>query len=207
MSILIPILQTILILGGIYWVSLIKENAKNKSQKQYLEGLTRISEEVKQQFTKDHAILESTLMVLSNKENVLFGESKDAIIEYFSNINKWIWYFQRISPNDFNIRNYLNIPSRLGDLTNLYHETNLSFGKLQILLIDDILIRAAHETIMKALELNNYVESMLIEVHRALASELVNTILSKKGFFPVRRLSKRLPLKTVTRKSKDIDSI
>jgi hypothetical protein len=203
------LIQSALILSGVYTIAYFQENAKNKSQAKYLEQLTTIVEEVKQRYVQENELLKSNLSLVTSKQNILFTEGKDAIIEFFSNTNKWIWHFLKISVYDYNISNYLEIVNVVSVMTNNYHETNLSFGKIQLLVNNQDVISAAHESTMKTLELHSYIEISLKELQRTLASEksLSDTLFSSEKFEKVSTLLRDHFLNEAKKNSKTLTRI
>lgn len=87
----IIVFQIILGLLSAYLIYYSQQNGKNQADKQDLKKLTEIVEELRQKYVQENQLLKSSIGVLTNKQNVLFSEGKNATIEFYSNLNKWLW--------------------------------------------------------------------------------------------------------------------
>src|SRR5689334_7623241 len=99
-------LEIVLALLSTYLVYYVQQKGKNQADKQDLQKLTEIVEEVKQKYVRENELLKSSLSVFTNKQNILFAEGKDAIVEFYSNLNKWLWHNLNISAHEFNHTNF-----------------------------------------------------------------------------------------------------
>ena len=72
--------QIVLILVGIYWISFIREDAKNTSLLNHISELTRKTEEVRSEFNHELELLKSKLDFLTNKQNILFQKAKTPLL-------------------------------------------------------------------------------------------------------------------------------
>jgi len=142
-------------------------------------------EDVKQKYTNENELLKSSLTLLTNKQNILFTEGKDAIIDFYSNFNKWLWHSLYFSAHEYNLTNFTELPNRLLTMADYYNDSNISFGKIQLIISDDKLILAAHETIMETLKLHQFMETTIRDLNRILTSEktLFDTLFSKEYKF------------------------
>ncbi len=63
-----------------------------------------------------------------------------------------------------------------------YNDTNISYGKIQILLNDDALIQAGHEAVMETLYLHQFIEKTLKGLQSTLSTDkhLLDTLFSKE---------------------------
>jgi hypothetical protein len=181
-SFYIIILQIIAGLLSAYLIYYAQQKGKNQADKQDLKKLTEIVEDVKQKYVQENELLKSSLAILANKENILFTEGKNAIIEFYSNLNKWLWHNLNISAHEYNQTNFTELSSRILTMRDHYNDTNISYGKIQILLNDDALIQAGHEAVMETLYLHQFVENTLKGLQTNLSTDknLLDTLYSKE---------------------------
>lgn len=181
-SIIIIFLQIVAGLLSAYLIYYAQQKGKNQADKQDLQKLTGIVEEVKQKYVQENELLKSSLSILTNKQNVLFTEGKNAIIEFYSNLNKWLWHNLNISAHEYNHTNYTELSSRILTMRDHYNDTNISYGRIQILLNDDNLIQAGHEAIMDTLYLHQFIEKTLKDLQLTLSTDkhLLDTLFSKE---------------------------
>lgn len=175
-------LQIIIGLLTAYLIYYAQQKGKNLADKQDLKKLTEIVEEVKQKYAQENELLKSSLNVLTNKQNVLFTEGKNSIIEFYSNLNKWLWHNLNISAHEYNHTNFTELSSRILTMRDHYNDTNISYGKIQILLSDDKLVQAGHEAIMETLYLHQFIEKTLKSLQMTLSTDkhLMDTLFSKE---------------------------
>lgn len=181
-QIIILILQIVLIVLSTYIIYYVIEKAKNQAKIGDIDRITKIVEDVKQKYTTEHELLKTSLDLLANKQNILFSESKDNLIELFSNLNRWMWHCLNFKVHEYNQTNYMEIQDGLFKINDYYNDVNISFGKSQLLINDDNIIKAGHETIMEILLLHQYVEGTLKTLRFTLADEKSMTdLLFSKG--------------------------
>src|SRR5260221_1037949 len=92
-------LLLLLILGinlflGLYILYLKKyfsQKGKNLADKEDLEDLTTIVEEVKSKFQEENEILKTNLGIIANKRSIIFTEQKQCIIDFSTELNIWFW--------------------------------------------------------------------------------------------------------------------
>lgn len=181
-QIIILILQVVLILLSTYLIYYVIEKAKNQAKIGDIDRITKIVEDVKQKYTTEHELLKTSLDLLANKQNILFSESKDNLIELYSNLNRWMWHCLNFKVHEYNQTNYTEIQDGLFKINNYYNDVNISFGKAQLLINDDDIVQAGHETIMEILLLHQYVEGTLKNLKFTLADEKsMSDLLFSKG--------------------------
>lgn len=175
-------LQIIAGLLSAYLIYYAQQKGKNQADKQDLEKLTEIVEDVKQRYVQENELLKSSLTILTNKQNVLFTEGKNAIIEFYSNLNKWLWHNLNISAHEYNHTNFTELSSRILTMRDHYNDTNISYGKIQILLNDDALILAGHEAVMETLYLHQFIDKTLKGLQTTISTDkyLLDTLFSKE---------------------------
>lgn len=179
------IIITFQIIAGLltaYLIFYAQQKGKNQADKQDLEKLTEIVEDVKQKYVQENELLKSSLNILTNKQNILFTEGKNAIIEFYSNLNKWLWHNLNISAHEYNHTNFTELSSRILTMRDHYNDTNISYGKIQILLNDDTLIAAGHEAVMETLYLHQFIEKTLKGLQTTFSSDkyLLDILFSKE---------------------------
>lgn len=164
-------LEIVLILLSTYIIFYVREKAKSQAKIDDIDRITKIVEDVKQRYTTEHELLRTSLDLLANKQNILFSESKDNLIELFSNLNRWMWHCLNFKVHEYNQTNYLEIPDGLLKINEYYNNVNITFGKAQLLITDDEIVQAGHETILEILLLHQYVEGTLKKLRFTLADE------------------------------------
>ena len=181
MDYLIIILEIILGLIGAYLIYYARQKGKNQADKEDLEQITDIVEEVKQKYTEENEFLKANLSILTSKKNILFTEEKEAIIQYFGQLNKWIWDGLNVQITEYNYGNFHELSERLIKMRDDHNKTNIAFSKLQLLVNDKDLVTIGHEANMKTLELHTFKESIINRLQRVLSWEkaLVDQITSK----------------------------
>jgi len=129
----------------------------------------------------DHNILTANLNVITNKEHLRFTENRTALIDFFTHLNEWIWDGLNIAVQDYNHTNYPDLSTKLIHLREYYNSANVSFGRLQLLVQDDKILKVGYETILEALKLHHFVETTLKNFQRTLSWEksLLDKITSK----------------------------
>lgn len=176
------------IIVGLLTVSLIyyvQQKGKNQADKEDLRDLTEIIEDVRHKYAKENELLKSSLSLFTSKQNILFTEGKNAIIEFYSNLNKWLWHNLNISAHEYNLTNFTELSSRLLAMRDNYNDTNISFGKIQILANDENLIEAGHDAIMDTLYLHQFIEKTIKDLQLILSTDkyLLDTFCSKESKF------------------------
>lgn len=188
-TIIIQVLVGLLTTCLIFYV---QQKGKNLADKEDLGKLTEIVEDVRHKYAKENELLKSSLTLFTNKQNILFTEGKNAIIEFYSNLNKWLWHNLDISAHEYNHTNFTELSTKLLTMRDHYHDTNISFGKVQLLGNDENLVLAGHEAIMDTLYLHQYVEQIIKKLQLILSTDkhLLDTLFSKELKFD--QLSKEM---------------
>ena len=179
----IILLQIIITFLGAFLFKYIKQKADNQADKEDLKKLTTIVEEVKKKNNEEVELLKTNLDIISNREKEIFNEEKLAIIDFFTQLNRWIWGSMNVYLNDFNHTNYKNIDNDIDEIRNSYKETQIAYGKVKLLISDKDLIIKGHYLIKNTLELHHFVEEKLQRLKDTLSYErtLVDQI-TRKGF-------------------------
>jgi len=165
--------QIVLILVGVYCVSFLREDAKNTSLLNHISEFTRKTELVRAQFNNELEQFRSKLDFLTNKQNILFSESKDAVIEHLTNITNWQ---NDLSPalHEYNLINYGSIGDLVARIESSRHATASSSSKIQLLIEDNDVNKASGDAVVEILRTHLYVESCLKKMHRILNSSKHN---------------------------------
>lgn len=158
-----------LISGGL--VFYFQQKGKNLADKQDLQKLTGIVEEVKQKYANENELLKADLAVFTSKQNVIYNEGKDALIENFSDLNKWFWDSLQVDVKDFSANNIVDIEVRLAKMKEQYQAANISFGRVELLMLDETITMAARQALMENLKLHNFMEKTLKNLHSFLSQE------------------------------------
>ena len=125
----IILLQIIVGLLAAYLLYYAKQKGKNQADKQDLQKLTEIVEEVKQKNSEELELLKTNLSLLSNRHLQIFSEEKDAIVKFFSQLNSWIWDSLNIQLSEFNHTNYSDLSKRIIKMRDAYNEVNVTLAK------------------------------------------------------------------------------
>ncbi|QKG78992.1 hypothetical protein [Tenuifilum thalassicum] len=177
----IILLEIIIALLGAYLVYYARQKGKNQADKEDLKKITETVEDVKQKYTEENELLRANLNILASKKNLLFNEEKEAIINYFGQLNKWIWDGLNVQIVEYNHANFQELSDRLIKMRDDYNKTNIEFSKVQLLVKNEELIQIGHETNLKTLELHHFKESIIQRLQRVLSWEkiMVDQITSK----------------------------
>ncbi|MFA8451945.1 MAG: hypothetical protein ACEPOW_14715 [Bacteroidales bacterium] len=170
---IIIFLEIIVGLISAYLIYYARQKGKNQADKEDLKKITKTVEEVKQKYTEENELLRANLNLLTSKKNILFTEEKEAIIQYFGQLNKWIWDGLNIRINEYNHANYQELSDRLIKMRDDYNKTYITFAKVQLLVKDEELIQLGHETNMKVLELHHFKETMIQRLQNNLSWEKI----------------------------------
>jgi hypothetical protein len=125
--------------------------------------------------------LTANLNLITNKDHMRFAENRNALIDFFTNLNEWIWDGLNIGVQDYNHTNYQELSGKIVRMKEYYNKANVSFGRLQLLFQDDKLLKAGYEAILESLKLHHFVETTLKNFQRTLSWEksLLDKITSK----------------------------
>jgi hypothetical protein len=170
-NLILIVLQIIIGLLGGYLLFYSQQKGKNQADKQDLQKLTEIVEEVKRKNNEELELLKSSLSLLSNRQLQIFSEEKDAIVNFFSELNEWIWDSLSIPFNEYNQTNYSDLSTRIIKMRDSYNKVNVTFSKVQLLVSDRNLTKVGHETIMEVLKLHQFKERLALDLQRTLSSE------------------------------------
>jgi hypothetical protein len=184
-QLIIILLQIVIGLLSAYLLYYAQQKGKNQADKEDLRKLTEIVEEVKKKNNEEIELLKANLSLLTDREKQIFGEEKQAIIDFFAQLNTWIWDSLNIYISEYNHANYQDISTRLIAMRDAYNQTNVTFSKVQLIVTDKDLIKAGHNAIMKTLELHHFKEGLLQRLSLALSWEkfLVDQIVNKQVDF------------------------
>ncbi len=164
----IILLQIIIFLLGAFLMNYVKKKADNQANKEDLKKLTEIVEDVKKKNAEEMEFLKVNLDIVSSKEKEIFNEEKIALIEFYTQLHKWIWSSLNLYLNDFNYFNYENIDGKIEEIRNSYQNVQISFGKVQLFIDDKDLTDNGHKLIKNSLDLHHFVEDKLNRMKRIL---------------------------------------
>ena len=164
----IILLQIIIAILWFYLFDYVKKKAINQADKEDLKKLTTIVEDVKKKNAEEMEFLKANLDIVSSKEKEIFNEEKLAIIEFYTQLHKWVWSSLNVYLNDFNYFNYENIEGKIEEIRNSYQNVQISFGKVQLFVDDKDLCDNGHKLIKTSLELHHFVEDKLNRMKRTL---------------------------------------
>ena len=160
MELTIIILQVIAGLISAYLLFFAQQKGKNLADKQDLHHLTEIVEEIKKNKSNEIEILKASLDFIKSRKLEVFSEEKIALVDFYAQINTWMWDSLNARLNEHNHTNYLQISDKLVFTRDMYNKTNIAFSKVQLLISDKDLIVAGHRAITEVLKLHHFVEGL-----------------------------------------------
>lgn len=183
-KILLWVVAGLNLLIGLYSIHLkqyFSQKGKNLADKEDLEDLTRIVEQVRGEFQRENEMLKASLNIISNKRNVIFSEQKQSIIDFSTQVNIWMWDALKINVFDYYHKNHDDLSDKIIKLKDAYNSVQIAFSKVQLLIDDSNLVDVGHQTVTETLKLHNFVELKVTALKRNLSWEriLVEQITSK----------------------------
>ncbi|MCY1223117.1 hypothetical protein D3C87_57650 [compost metagenome] len=176
-------LQVLVGLLSAYLLYYAQQKGKNQADKEDLKKLTEIVEEVKKKNNEEIELLKANLSLFTDREKQIFGEEKQAIVEFFTQLNSWIWDNLNIHLSEYNRNNYQTISTRLIAMREAHNKTNVFFSKVKLIVTDENLINVGYNSILKTVDLYYFEEMLLNRLITVLSKEkmLVDQILSKEN--------------------------
>ena len=155
----------------------IKQNGGNGT----LSKISGQMDAIKLKYQTENDLLLANLNVISGKDYQRNADKRDAIIDFFSRFNEWIWDGLNISVHEYNHTNYQELTTLLVSMKEHYNRTNVAFGRLQLILRDEKLLNIGYEAVMESLKLHHYVENTIKSYLHTLSWEktLLDKITSK----------------------------
>ncbi|MCW5912907.1 MAG: hypothetical protein KIT62_17690 [Cyclobacteriaceae bacterium] len=175
-TILLIIVLGLNLIGGLFILHLKKyfsKKGENLADKEDLEELTTIVEEVKTKFEQDTELLRANLAIETNKKNVIFNEQKQSIIDYSTHLNIWLWDSLRIAVHEYNHTNHEELKDKIIKIRESYNNVNVSLSKVQLLVPSETLVKSCHETLMEVLKVHGFVDIRVSRLKRVLSYEKV----------------------------------
>lgn len=166
-------LEIVIGLLSAYLLYYARQKGKNQADKEDLKKLTEVVEDIKKKNNEEIELLKAKLSILTDKKVQLFSEEKEALIIFFSQLNKWIWESLNLYLNEYNHTNYKDLSDRLTIMRDAFNQTNVSFAKVQLLVKDNDLILAGHQAISETLNLHHFNENLVQRLLRTLSSEKI----------------------------------
>jgi len=142
-----------------------------------LKALTGQMDDIKLKYQTENELLLANLNVVTGRSHQRYVDKKEAIIDFFSRFNEWIWDGLNISVHEYNHTNYQELTAMLVSMKEHYNRTNVAFGRLQLILQDEKLLNIGYEAVMESLKLHHYVENTIKNFQRTLSWE--KTLLEK----------------------------
>lgn len=177
--ILLEIIIGLLLAYIIYYA---QQKGKNQADKEDLEKITKIVEDIKQKNSEEIELLKADLTLLTDRQRQIFGEEKESIVIFFAQLNSWIWDSLNIYIQEYNHTNYQEISQRLIVMRDAYNKTNVTYSKVKLIVEDEVLIKAGNDAIIKTLELHHFKERLLQRLFTTLSWErtIVDQIVNKQ---------------------------
>lgn len=183
------IISVIIALVANFLLSYFKEKGKALATKSDLDELTKVVEGVKLENSKQ---LENVRLVNGkeieelkrdlNKTVELYNEEKVACLEFYAQINSWMWTCNGIQLHEYNQTNYLEINQKILANQDAYTKTNIAWSKVDLLIDDDNLMMLGHQSIIDVLKFHFYIQDILKKILWNLSSQkMYNSIFFKDG--------------------------
>jgi hypothetical protein len=176
--VILETLQVVLILVIGYFIfhfkSYFKKKGDNLADKEDIEELTQIVEEVRLKYSADIEKLRAELSLGTQRRSSVFEEEKEALIVFFSQLNVWIWETLRIEAHEYYHGNYEDLSDKIIKFREAYKKTNVALSKVQLLIKDPILVKAAEEFVSQALLYHSYIDITISGLKRNLTTERIN---------------------------------
>ncbi|MEK6482412.1 hypothetical protein WJR50_33055 [Catalinimonas sp. 4WD22] len=178
--IILQIITSLLATGLIFYV---REKAKNQAQLEDIKELTKSVEEVKQRFTKETEYLRAELQVLTSKKSLIFTEEKEAIIQYFANLNQWFHDGLSIPIVEYNNGNLHKIQEKLDEMEKYYNQTNIAYSRVELFIEEETLVNIGHVLNIETMMMHHFCKSIMQKVESALKREkAVVDLMTSEGF-------------------------
>ncbi|MDZ7693610.1 MAG: hypothetical protein U5K69_21240 [Balneolaceae bacterium] len=174
---LILALEIIIGIALLFLSSYIKKKANNLADKSDLEELTEIVESVKKKYSDETELLKAELEVLTSKKTEIFNEEKEALLNFYFELNKWIWTKLNIQLADYNHLKVDELSKQIIEIHDTYNNVNVLFAKFRVLTQNEILIDKGQELILEVLKYHQFIESNMRDLKFSLGLE--------KGMFDV----------------------
>jgi hypothetical protein len=191
-NIIIIVLQIVGSLLATYLVYYAQNKGRYLADKQDIKKITSIIEEVKRKNNEELEMVKTSLSLISNRHLQIFSEEKDAIIRFFTQLNKWVWNSLNIQLSEFNLSNYTDLSERIIKMKDAYNEVNVAFSKVQLLISDDELIIIGHEATVEALKLHQFIESLAFKLRNNLTNEKIDFELLTSGKIDFQKLTQEV---------------
>jgi len=175
---LVVSISILLNIGQIY---LIYSQSRKYADKSDIRLLTDILGQIHDRNIEENELLKSNLSIHTGQNNHIFNERKNAILDYFSSLNTWMWDGLNLTVQDYNHVNFEEITKRITNIKDYYNKTNISFAVMQLTIDSDQLVKIGYEAMMDTLKLHHFVENTMKNYQKTLSWEktLLDKITSK----------------------------
>jgi hypothetical protein len=167
-------LEVVIGLLSAYLIYYAQQKGKNQADKEDLKRITTTVEEVKQKYVEENELLRANLNLLTSKKNILFTEEKEAIVQYFSALNRWLWDGLNFRISEYNHTNIEALNRKHDLILECINQMNFTFSKLQLLIKDEELIKIAHDTFLETLKYDHIIEELVLRLRDNLQIEKKN---------------------------------
>ncbi|MEO8887076.1 MAG: hypothetical protein ABI367_13510 [Mucilaginibacter sp.] len=164
-------LITLLFLGQFvitYFTNFFIQKGKNLADKEDIEKLTEIVEEVKSKFNNENERLKATLSIIVDKESKSYTQEQQSIIAFYTEINAWIWDKTKISIHEYGYKDVDKLNQKIIDMDQCSNQVNINNAVMDLLVKDKDLTQNAYYLIIETLKLHQFVESKCKTLKKAL---------------------------------------
>jgi hypothetical protein len=165
-------------LGQIYFIY---SQSRKYADKSDVRLITDILSQIYEKNIEENELLKSNLNIHTGQNNHIFNERKNAILEYFSSLNTWMWDGLNLTVQDYNHVNFEEITKRITNIKDYYNKTNICFAVMQLTIDSEQLVKIGYEAMMDTLKLHHFVENTMKNYQKTLSWEktLLDKITSK----------------------------
>jgi hypothetical protein len=152
----------------------------NTADKEDIAELTKIVETVKAEFTLENGKISSDLDIIKDRRGKNFSQTQQSIINFYNDINNYIFYLSYLYPYQNDI---LKIDAILSEAERLRYKSEVSINLMELLVQSEGTIKNAYELRIHAFNLDAYVSDFLLTLRADI--EFLNNakhLLSVKSF-------------------------
>jgi len=151
-----------------FLIDFFKQKGKNLADKNDIEKLTQIVEDVKSKFTNENEHLKAALSILVDKKNKSYTQEQQAIIAFYTEVNTWIWEKTKISIHEYGINDVDKLNQKIIEMNETHAKVNIYNGTMDLLISDTVLTQKGYDLIVEILKLHQFVEHKCTELKKAL---------------------------------------
>jgi hypothetical protein len=157
------------------------EKGKLLAQKKDIAEITEKIESVKIEFTRDTEVLKSSLQRLISLETSHRTEERNAIIDFYSKYNQWLYALLEINYGAYSRLNVKDLTEKRIYIEKFYGETGVAQSKVQLLVQNEEIVAISHKLYLSILEFKHWFDERLL----LLQQNIENQIFQVETFIPL----------------------